>query len=98
VFVPERFLQRVQVPVVAETFDGKHLPAVRLYDEHRARFHGLAIEHDSARAAGGGFAANMRSGKAHDFPQVVNQEKARLDFVRVWFSIYRERDFTLHQT
>jgi hypothetical protein len=97
VFVPESYLQRIETPARSDALDGERLAAIRLYSEHGTRFHGFAIEHDGARTAGGRFATNMGSGKADDLPQIVNQEKARLDFVLVWFSIDSERDFSLHQ-
>ena len=52
VLVPERFLQRMQRAVCREAFDCRHLAAVRLRGERRARPHGAAVhEHGGVQRA-----------------------------------------------
>ena len=59
--VPEGFLDRVQIAVCGESFNGEDVAAVRLDGEHGAGFDRLAVHHDGAGAANGGFAADVRA-------------------------------------
>ena len=60
VLLVERLLHRVQLAVRGEALDRRHLAAVGLHGEHRARLHRLAVEQHRARAAGGRVAADVR--------------------------------------
>ena len=44
VFLPETFLDRMELAVLLESFDGRDLTAVRLHGEHGARLHRLVVE------------------------------------------------------
>src|SRR5256712_4817178 len=47
----ERLLNRMEPTVLGEALDRRDLPAVGLDREHRARFDGMAVQEDGARAA-----------------------------------------------
>jgi len=94
--VPERFLNRMEMAVGGQAFDGGDLAAVGLDGEHGAGFHGLAVERHSARAADGGLAADMRPGVPGYFAQIMNEQHARLDFVGMRLSVDPKCDLSFH--
>src|SRR5579864_7635078 len=96
VLVPERFLDWMQVPVGGQTLDGGELAPIGLHGEHGAGFHHFSVDRHRAGAANGGFAADVRPGKAGDLAQIVNEKHARLDLVRIGFPVDLECNFSFH--
>jgi hypothetical protein len=97
VLVPERFLHGVEFAVGGgQALDGGQVPAVGLHGEHGAGFYGLVAQQYGASAADGGFAADVRTGKAGDIAQVVDEKEPGLYFIAMWFSINGERDRAFH--
>ena len=72
----------MQLAVGGQAFDGEDFAAVGLDGEHGAALDGLAVERHGASAADGRLAADVRTGEAGHFAQVMDEEQARLDFMR----------------
>src|ERR687897_151525 len=75
----ERLLDRMQLPVGRQPLDRRDLPAVDLHGEQVARFDGLAVHQDGARAARRGIASDVGPGEPEGLPEEVHEERARLD-------------------
>src|SRR2546427_219216 len=89
VLLPEALLDRMQLAVLREALDRRDGGAVGLDREHRARLHRLAVHEDHARAALARVAADVGSGEPDDLPDVVHQQKARLDLVTRFLAVDR---------
>ena len=61
VFVPERFLHRIQLAVGRKSFDGEHVRAIGLHREHGAALDRLAVDLHRASAAQRSLAADVRA-------------------------------------
>ena len=94
VLLVERLLHRVQLPVLGEPLDRRHLAPVRLDGEHRARLDRLAVEQDRAGAARRRVAADVRPGQAEALAQDVDEELPRLDLELVPRAVDRDRDLS----
>ena len=70
-------------PSVASPSIVSDVGAVGLDGEHRAALHRLAVDVDRARAARRRVAADVGAGQADLFADVVHEQRARLDVVRV---------------
>ena len=70
VLVPEGQLQRVELALGREAFDGAHFLAVGLHRQHEARTRSAAVDKHGAGAAHAVLAAQMRTGEL----QLVAQE------------------------
>ena len=75
----EGALQRIELVAVRQALDGADLFAVRLYREHQARAHRLAVDEHRAGAADAVLAADMRAGLTAILANRVGQRAARLD-------------------
>jgi hypothetical protein len=62
VFLPEPFLQWMQLSVLGQTFDSLKLLLVYLDCEQGARFDRFSAKKNRARAAASGVATDVRSG------------------------------------
>src|SRR5438552_7526988 len=82
--IPESLLQRMQMTVARQAFDGGDVGAVRLHGEHRARLHRLAVDEDGTGAANARLAANVRPGQTARIAQIVHEQDTRLDGVIAW--------------
>src|SRR5256712_11407855 len=74
----ERFLNRMEPTVLGEALDRRDLPAVGLDREHRARFDGMAVQEDGARAAMARITANVGSREPELVPNEIHEQYARL--------------------
>src|SRR5712692_11591276 len=72
----EGFLRRVQLAVRRESLDGRHLPALRLSGQHKARADERAIEEDGARTTLALLARVLRAVETEPLPQHVQEALA----------------------
>src|SRR6516225_9908769 len=84
----EALLERVQRSV-----DGGH--AFDLHGEHSAGFNRPAVDVDRAGPAMRGVAADVRAGQVQMLAQIVDEQRARLDFRRDGAAVDRHADFDL---
>src|SRR6266568_4468808 len=96
VLVPEGLLDRVELIALGHAFNGREAAAVGLDGEHRAALDRLAVHVDRACAALAGVAADVRSGQAHDIPEVVHEQQPRLDLMLVLMPVDGDSDLVLH--
>ena len=71
--VPEGLLQRIEIAILRQALDRKHLAPLRLHREHRAALHRHAVEHHGARSADRSLATDVRAGQSGHLAQVVDQ-------------------------
>src|SRR6478736_96042 len=90
-------LHRVQVAVLGDALDCRHLAAVRLDGKKGARFHGLAVEPDRARPAVGSVAANVGAGQVQVLTQQVDEQRPRFGLCRPWLPVDGDGDGALHR-
>ena len=79
VMLAEGFLQRREVGIVGQPFDGHDLGALGLHREHQAGAHRGAVDDDGAGAAHPVLAADMGPGQPQMVTQAVRQRQPRLD-------------------
>ena len=84
----ERGLQRREMGIVRQPFNGHDLGAVRLHREHKACTHGVAIDQDRTGPTYTVFASDMRSGQTQVIAQAIGKREPRLDLDRHLFAIY----------
>jgi len=94
--IPEGLLQRMQRRALRQPFDGRDLRAIGLDREHGARLHGVPVELDGTRTAVAGIAPDVGSSQPGLFPDVIDQQRPRLDLVFVAGAIDRDRDPASH--
>lgn len=95
--LPKAFLDRMQFSVEGQAFDRRHGAIIRLNGEERARFDGLAIEQDSARAANARFTSDVRAGQSAPITKKMHQECPRIDFVLLRGTIDADVDGRIHR-
>src|SRR5436309_75951 len=88
----ERLLNRMEPTVLGEALDRRDLPAVGLDREHRARFDGMAVQEDGARAAMARITTDVGSREPELVPNEVHEQYARLDRARERPAVHRDRD------
>src|SRR5256886_12274320 len=88
----ERLLNRMEPTVLGEALDRRDLPAVGLDREHRARFDGMAVQEDGARAAMARITTDVGSREPELVPNEVHEQYARLDRARERPAAHRDRD------
>src|SRR5215510_78496 len=95
VVVPERLLDRVELAVLFESFDGPYLLALRLDGQRRAGVNRLAVNDHRACAASGAVADAFGPGDVQVVAQRVEQRDARLDahLFRGAVDVERDVDF-----
>jgi hypothetical protein len=76
----------------AQAFDRIDRRSVRLNGQDRARLHGSAVEVDSARAALGRVAADMRASDAEVIAQKVHKQPPRLNLSRPQLTVHSHGD------
>ena len=79
VLLHEALLDGIELAALLQALHRRHLPAVRLHRQHRARLHGHAVQQHRAGAAVGGIAADVRAGEPQVLADEVHQQQARLD-------------------
>src|SRR6185295_13914328 len=93
---PETFLDRVQLAVFGQAFDGSDFGAIRLNGENGAGFDGRAIQKHSACAADARFTSNMCAGEIAMVAQKMHQEHPWLDLVLPLDPVDFDRNETFH--
>src|SRR5437867_8714537 len=88
----ERLLNRMEPTVLGEALDRRDLPAVGLDREHRARFDGMAVQEDGARAAMARITTDVGSREAELVPNEIHEQYARFDRARERPAVHRDRD------
>jgi hypothetical protein len=96
-FIPECFLDRVQIPITRQALNCENVFPVGLNGKHGTRFHGDAIEGNTARAAYRRFTADMGTREPGDIANVVNQKEPGLNFVGARFPIQGDTNFSFHR-
>src|SRR6266540_4212126 len=97
VLLPEAFLDGVELAVLGHPLDGLDLRPLALDGQERAGLHGLSVQVDGAGAALARVAAHVRAGESRELPDVVDEEEAGLDVMRVLGSVDGHRDGCLHR-
>ena len=82
----------MEVAVVGETLDRRHVVPVRLDPEHSAGLHRLAVHEHGAGAARGRVAADVRPGQSETVAQHVDEELTRLQVELVADAVDSKRD------
>ena len=83
VLLKEALLQRMELAVLFEAFDGHDLAAVGLHGEDRARLDGAAVHDDRAGAAVARVAPDVGAGEPQVLAEEVDQQQPRLDVRRM---------------
>src|ERR671939_922110 len=92
VLFPEPLLQRMQLAIAGQTFDGQDLGAIGLYGQDGAGLDRQAVHDHGARAALRGVAADMRARQANHVADIVHEQEARLHVVRALRAVDGERE------
>src|SRR5512135_1245953 len=92
VLLHEPLLDRIELRVLFQPFDGHHLAAVGLHRQHRAALHRLAVEQHGAGAAVAGVAPDVGARHAERFTNEVHQQQAGFDFGRARRAVHGHRD------
>src|SRR5439155_16105997 len=88
----ERLLNRMEPTVLGEALDRRDFPAASLDREHRARFDGMAVQEDGARAAMARITTDVGSREAELVPNEIHEQHARLDRARKRPAVHGGRD------
>ena len=89
----ECFLHRVHFAVCGETFDGGHCAAIGLGCQNRAAFDRFAVEVHGAGAATRCVATNVGASQFGLFADVVHEQRARLNMVRLFRTVDGDGNF-----
>jgi hypothetical protein len=92
VFLPKALLQRVQIAIGPQAFNGGDFCTVSLDGKQGAGFCGLPVQQHGAGAAQGSFATNVGSRKPCNFTKVMHQQHARLNVVLTPRAVYVDSD------
>jgi hypothetical protein len=87
VFLPEAFLEWMDLTVLREPLDGCNARGFGLNREHGTRLDCPVINQDSAGAAEGGFTSDMRTGETDEIADVMDKQHAGLDLVLPLLSV-----------
>ena len=93
----EGFLKRMQRILTAQSFDGQNLAAVRIYCQHRARTHRLAIEQQRARSTNLNIAAQLGAGQIELLAHQLKQGYPRLDLDALFDAVNMDGNCFLHR-
>jgi hypothetical protein len=96
VFLPEAFLDGMQLIALRQTFDRGHTASVSLDCKQCAGLDGPAIEQHGAGTTQGCLAAYVGAGQPGGLSQEVHQQQARLDLGAMLDSINVDCDVFLH--
>src|SRR5437867_5389035 len=88
----ERLLDGMQRPVRGHAFDGGDLASVRLDCQDRAGLHGLSVEKDGARPAGGRVAADVGACEPERVPQEEHEKLPGFDLSLTPNPVHGESD------
>jgi hypothetical protein len=97
VMFDEGFLNRAQLAVLGEAFDGRDFPAVRLHREMEAGFNDFAVEQNRAGAAFAHDAADVRASEADIFAQKMREQNTWLHVFLVEPAIDGDADCLFHK-
>src|SRR5215213_5054116 len=87
----------MQFAILGQALDRCYRRAVGLNSEDRARFDRLAVEHDGTRATQRRFTADVRTRQLQNVPQIMNEEHAWLDLIRMRDTIHTQIDSLFHE-
>src|SRR5262249_4828758 len=90
VLLPERLLQRMELPVPGQAFHGRHRGPVRLDGEHEARADGLAVDEHGAGAARSVLAADVGSGEPEVVAEEVDEQPTRFHSLLIRDAVDRD--------
>src|ERR1700730_1915601 len=96
VLVPESLLKRVELAVLGHALDRREALALGLEREHGAALDRLAVHQDRAGAALACVAPDVGASQADHVPQVVHEQKPRLDLMLVVMTVDCRRHLLLH--
>jgi hypothetical protein len=96
-FIPESFLDGVQISVAREALNREHVFPVCLNGKHGARFHRDAIHGNGARATDRRFTTNVGARQPGYIADVVNQKEPRFHFVSARVPVQGDTDFSSHR-
>ena len=88
----ERLLDGMELAVLRQPLDRRHLRACGLEREHRAALHGAAVDEHRARAALARVAADVRARQPEPVAERVDEQRAPVDVERARLAVDRERD------
>src|SRR3972149_5135599 len=74
----ERFLQRVKLPILRQTFDGQNRPSPDFESERRARAHRPPVDEQGASATDLNVARKLDAGQTEPIADHIEQELVRL--------------------
>jgi len=94
----ERFLNRIQLAVLRQTFDRGDFFTVRLHGEVQTRFHDFAFEQHRAGAALADDAPDVRAGKTDILAQKMREQNTRLDVFFIKSSVNSDPNSLFHKT
>lgn len=93
----ESFLDRVQLSVLRQPFDGRDVTAIRLHGEVKAGFDKFAVEQNGTGAAFTDDAADVSAGKADILAKEVREKQTRLDVFLVQAPVNRNANSLFHE-
>jgi hypothetical protein len=80
-FLPEAFLEWMDLTVLCEPLDGRNARGFGLNREHGTRLDCPVINQDSAGAAEGCFTTDMGTGETGEIADIMDEQHAGLDLV-----------------
>jgi hypothetical protein len=89
---PKRLLNRMEFLSLGQALDGQNIGAVRLDRKDRARLDRRVVEHDRARPADTGLAADVGARQPDDVPQKMDQQQPRFHFAGLFGAIDPDRN------
>src|SRR5262249_49543184 len=91
----EALLQRVQLAVLAEAFDGRDVAALHLHGQLEARLDDFAVDQHRAGAADAGLAAALGAGEVQVVAQEIGQQPACRHFDALRLAVHGAVDAVL---
>jgi hypothetical protein len=88
VMIEEGFLQRIETPVFAQTFNGQYFLPVHLRSKNKAGIDRIAVQQNGAAAAFPDFTAPLGAGQTEIFPQHIKHGAVCLNSQRVGTIVY----------
>jgi hypothetical protein len=76
----ERFLDRIELTIPAQSFDGQDLATVCINRQHRAGAYRFTVKQQRASATHLNIAAELGAGQSELFANHIEERRARLDF------------------
>ena len=90
-FLPEPFLQRMELPGLREPLDRRYVRAIRLDRKEGARLRAPSIHEHRTGPALTGVAPDVHAGQIELLPQKMHQQQPRLHLCRPPLPVHRDR-------